>query len=195
MQSLAARSKIALAFVWLAFLGACSPEKLMDMVVPEQDRAFSQAMVENLRAGNRAWLQAHLDPQLWAVSEGDIEPARRKYPHVHGTNRLTSYTRDNGVVGERQNRVRKTFEILTDGGSSWAVTRFRTESTGGPDLVVEWEVERLDSEPAFLRIERATRGWRPATLVALGIGLGASIAIGVTALLFLWRRRRKKSSG
>ena len=177
----------AAALAFLALLAACTMRSAIDSFTSEEDRAFAQAMVDHLRAGDADWLQGRFEPSLWEQSAKRIGEASQLYPDVPGETRIVSFSVSSGTTNGSFER-RKEFTLVTEGAGRWTVTHFRTHSTGGPDQVVEWRVTPHSSAPPELTIIEAWDRMVPFVWAGMLI-----VLVGVGALIFwLVRRSRRK---
>ncbi|MGZ8286292.1 MAG: hypothetical protein ACXW27_07680 [Allosphingosinicella sp.] len=168
-------------------LGACSLRGTIDAVTPEADRAFAGEMVSRLRSGDRAWLQRHFEPGLWAQSGEQLSAAPPLFPTETGTTELVGFNISTNMSGGRTERM-KEFTLVTHGGGRWTVTAFATYSTGGPDRVTQWSVVPHSTIPPELAmIEAMDRAlpWVWAWLAIFLVGGGGLI-------VWLVRRSRRK---
>jgi hypothetical protein len=168
-------------------LAACSVRGTLDAVTPEADRAFAREMVSRLRTGDRAWLQRHFDPELWANSGEQIGGLPPLFPAEAGTTELISFHISTNTTNGRTERS-KEFTLVTQGGGRWTVTGFRTYSTGGPDRVVQWLVVPHKTIPPELAMVQA---WDRALPWVWG-GLLVFLIGGGGLIFWLVRRSRRK---
>jgi hypothetical protein len=173
--------------LFVIFLGACTMRSALDAMISPADRAFAQAMVDHLRTGDEAWLRARFRPDLWEQSAKQIGQVPEFFPTTPEATELVAYeissSNKNGAT-ERN----KAFTLVTHGGGRWTVIRFRTQSTGGPDQVVEWNVEPHRTVPPELAIIRgfdALIPWIQGGLIVIVLLAGGLI-------FWLVRRSRRK---
>lgn len=158
-------------------LAACSVRGTLDAVTPEADQVFAREMVAKLRAGDRAWLQRHFDPELWAKSGEQIGAVPSLFPAEAGSTELIGFHVSSSLTNGRTERS-KAYNLVTQGGGRWTVTDFRTYSTGGPDRVVQWSVVPHDAIPPELAMIEAwdkALPWVWGTLLAVLLGGGGLI--------------------
>jgi hypothetical protein len=171
----------------LVLLGACSLRGAIEAATPKSDRAFAQEMVVHLRGGDRAWLEKHFTPELWAESVGDLESVPPLFPKEIGKTEILAFQISTNMANGRTERS-KSFTLVTQGAGRWTVTDFSTHSTGGPDRVVQWTVTPYDKPPPELAmldgIDRVLP-WAGAVFVLLLLGGGGLI-------FWLVRRSQRK---
>lgn len=178
----------ALVLILCAMLAACTMRSAMNTLTSEEDRAFAQQMVERLRAGDSAWLERHFHPDLWAQSGKQVGEAPALYPDEPGTTEIVGFNVSTSTINGRTERSRE-FTLVTHGGGRWTTTWFRTQSTGGPDQVVEWRVSPSSSPPPELTMIEAWDRMVPWIWVGLAI-----VLVGMTALIvWLVRRSRRRN--
>jgi hypothetical protein len=168
-------------------LGACTLRSAINTMTSEEDRAFAQAMVDNLRSGNSAWLQQHFRPDLWQDSAKQMAQVPSMFPGERGNTEIVNFsvsTNMSGGVTERN----KEFTLVTQGGGRWTVTRFRTFSSGGPDQVVQWSVVPHTTAPPELAVMETWDAMVP------WIWAGLLIFVAFVGGLIFWliRRSRRK---
>jgi hypothetical protein len=168
-------------------LAACTMRSAINTMTSEEDRAFAQAMVDNLRSGNAAWLQQHFRPDLWQDSAKQMAQVPAMFPGDRGTTEIVNF----GVSTNMTNGVterNKEFALVTEGGERWTVTRFRTFSSGGPDQVVQWSVVPHTSPPPELAVMET---W---DRIVPWIWAGLLIFVALVGGLIFWlvRRSRRK---
>ena len=171
----------------ILLLGACALRSAINAMTSEEDRAFAQAMVDNLRRGNSAWLEQHFQPELWQQSGKQMTDVPGMFPRETGTTEIVSFSTSTNMSDGRSQR-NKEFTLVTHGGGRWTVTRFRTYSMGGPDRVVEWSVVPHGSPPPELTMIETWDAMVPWIWGALIVTLAG------VALLIIWlvRRSRRK---
>lgn len=170
-------------------LGACSMRTALDALSSEQDRAFAQEMVSRLRAGDRAWLERHFDPELWTRSREQVASAPALFPEIGGKTELIGFNMSTNIVDGRTQRS-KQFTLATEGGGRWAVTSFQTYSTGGPDRVVQWSVAPHSERPPEVAMIEAWEAVVPWVWAGM-----AAVLLAMTALIFwLVRRSRRREA-
>ena len=166
-------------------LAACTMRSAINTMTSEEDRAFAQAMVDNLRSGNAAWLQQHFRPDLWQDSAKQMAQVPSMFPGERGTTEIVNFSvstnMSNGVT-ERN----KEFALVTQGGGRWTVTRFRTYSSGGPDQVVQWSVVPHTSAPPELAMMETWDSLVP------WIWAGLLIFVALVGGLIFWLIRRSR---
>lgn len=181
-------------FVLLLVLlvGACSLRGAMNAMTSPEDRAFAQAMVDNLRSNNTAWLEQRFDPDLWAESGKQLGGVPALYPTVPGTTELVSYSVNSNNIGSAASERTQEFTMVTEGGGRWAVTKFRTFATGGgPPRVVQWSVVPHTSAPPELTMLRAMDSAVP---WIWGGGLFVLLLVAGIVVLIVRSNRRKRDS-
>ena len=177
----------ALIVILCALLAACTMRSAINALSSEEDRAFAQQMVERLRAGDAAWLEQRFHPDLWAQSAKQIAGVPGLYPTVPGTTEFVGFNISTNTVNGSTERIRE-FTLVTHGGGRWTTTSFRTESTGGPDLVMEWRVTPSSTAPPELTMIETWDRMVPWIWAGLAI-----VLIGFTVLIvWLVRRSRRK---
>jgi hypothetical protein len=187
-MDMAARRFFALVFVLL--LGACSLRGAMNAMTSPEDRAFAQAMVANLRSDNEAWLERHFDPDLWAESGKRLSEVPALYPSAPGPTELVSYSFNSSNIGSASAERTQEFTLVTEGGGRWAVTRFRTEATGGrPARVVQWSVVPHATEPPELAILKTMDKAVP--WIWGGVIVMLLLVAGIVVLIVRHNRRRR----
>ena len=134
-----------------ALLAACTMRAAINTMTSEEDRAFAQAMVDNLRHGNSAWLQQHFRSDLWDESSKQMSGVPAMFPREAGATEIVNFSVSTNMSGGTTER-NKEFTLVTQGGGRWTVTRFRTYSSGGPDQVVQWSVVPHTSAPPELAV-------------------------------------------
>jgi hypothetical protein len=171
----------------LLLLGACTLRDTMDHFLPEADRAFALEMVSQLSKGDQAWLERHFEPQQWAQSRHRLAAVPGLFPRGGGRSEVISFhIATNFAVGRTERS--KEFTLATEGEGRWTITRFRTYSTGGPDLVTEWSVVRHSSKPPEVALLDTFDSVLPWVWAGTGV-----IMIGFGALIFwLVRRSRRR---
>jgi hypothetical protein len=188
-EAMAMRRLFLLLLVGL--VAACSLRSAMNAMTSPEDRAFAQAMVDNLKSGNQAWLERHFDPQLWQESSKQLVDVPALYPTVPGPTELVSYnfqTRNMGAAAER----RQEFTLVTAGGGRWAVTSFRTLAMGGDaPRVVQWRVVPHTTEPQELAMLRSMD--RAVPWMWAGAGAVILFLVGIVWLIVRSNRRKRDS--
>jgi hypothetical protein len=175
-----------LFLLMLLLLGACSMRSAINSFTSAEDRALGQDMVSRLRSGDRAWLQRHFAPELWATSNDQLAAAPALYPSQAGTTELVGFNISTNMInGQRTERGRQ-FTLVTHGGGRWTTTSFRTYSNGGPDKVVQWSVVPHSAPPPELA---AIDAW-DAALPWVWAGMTVTLC-GFGALIF-WLVRRSR---
>lgn len=173
----------------VGLLAACSMRSAMNAMTSEEDRAFAQAMVDNLRGGNQEWLERHFEPQLWQESAKQLGEVPALYPTVPGTTELVSYNFNSSNVGGGAERSQE-FTLITEGGGRWAVTRFRTFAAGGAaPRVVQWSVVPHTTAPAELTMLRAMD--RAVPWMRAGAGFVLLLVAGIVVLIVRSNRRKR----
>jgi hypothetical protein len=171
-------------------LGACSLRGAMNAMTSPEDRAFAQAMVANLRSDNEAWLEQHFAPDLWAESGKRLGEVPALYPSAPGPTELVSYSFNSNNIGSASSERTQEFTLVTEGGGRWAVTRFRTQATGGrPAQVVQWSVVPHTTEPpelAILKTMDKAVPWIWGGVVAMLL-----LIAGIVVLVVRHNRRRR----
>lgn len=171
----------------LLVLGACSLRGAIDAVTPEADHAFAREMVSRLRNGDRAWLQRHFAPELWAQGGEQLAAAPALFPKEPGTTQMIGFNISTNMSGGRTERS-KEYTLVTHGGGRWTVTGFATYSTGGPDRVVQWSVVPHSTIPPELAVLEAWDRALPWVWAGMAVAL-----LGMGSLIFwLVRRSRRK---
>lgn len=177
----------------VGLVAACSMRSAMNAMTSPEDRAFAQAMVDNLRSGNQAWLERHFDPELWRESSKRLAEVPALYPTAPGATEMVSYnfqTRNVGAAAER----RQEFTLVTEGGGRWAVTSFRTFAAGGAaPKVVQWRVVPHATEPQELAMLRSMD--RAVPWMWAGVGAVILFLVGIVALIVRSNRRRRNAVG
>lgn len=136
--------------------GACSLRGAMNAMTSPEDRAFAQAMVDNLRSGNETWLQQHFHADLWTESGKQLAGVPALYPDVPGTTELVAYSVNSSNIGSAASERTQEFTLVTEGGGRWAVTKFSTLATGGgPPRVMQWSVVPHTTSPPELTMLKA----------------------------------------
>jgi hypothetical protein len=187
-MDMAARRVFVLIFVLL--LGACSLRGAMNAMTSPEDRAFAQAMVDNLKGNNQAWLESHFDPDLWAESGKELGRVPALYPSVPGPTELVSYSFNSSNIGSASSERTQDFTLVTEGGGRWAVTRFRTHATGGRAAqVVQWSVVPHQSEPPELAILKTMDKAVP--WIWGGLIFVLLVIVGIMVLIVRSSRRRR----
>jgi hypothetical protein len=172
----------------LLLLGACSLRAALDTLTPEKDRAFAGEMVTRLRGGDRAWLERHFDPELWAKSGGQLAGVPALFPSEAGKTEIIGFHLSSSLANGRSVRS-KQFTLVTQGGGRWTVTSFQTYSAGGPDKVVQWSVVPHSSPPPeVVMIET----WDAALPWFRGGMAVCLLAIGGLVFWLVRRSRRKR---
>ncbi len=163
----------------------------MNAMTSEEDRAFAQAMVDNLRNGNQAWLEQHFDPELWQQSAKQLGEVPALYPPVPGATELVSYNFHSSNIGGAAERSQE-FTLVTEGGGRWAVTRFRTFAAGGAaPRVVQWSVVPHPTAPPELAMLRAMD--RAVPWLWAGAGFVLLLVAGIIWLIVRSNRRKRDS--
>ena len=179
-----------LCLLLIVLAAACSLRSAIETMTTPEDRAFAQAMVDNLRSGNAAWLEQHFAPELWQQSAKEIGEVPGRFPSERGTTEIVNFSVSTSMTNGRTER-NKEFRLVTHGGGRWTVTAFRTFSSGGPDRVVQWSVEPRSTQPEELKMMEA---WDRALPWVWGVFLVVVVAFG--ALVFwLVRRSRRRRAG
>lgn len=177
----------------VGLLAACSLRGAMNAMTSEEDRAFAQAMVDNLRSGNQAWLEQHFDAQLWQESAKRLPEAPVLYPPAPGTTELVSYNFQSNNLGSGAQRSQE-FTLVTEGGGRWAVTRFRTFAAGGAaPRVVQWSVVPHTTEPSELTMLKAMD--RAVPWMWAGAGFVLLLVVGIVVLIVRSNRRKRDLTG
>ena len=109
------------------------------------------------------------------------------YPSGEAETKLVGFNISSSMTNDRTER-NKEFTLVTHGGGRWTTTNFRTYSTGGPDLVVQWSVTPHSSPPPELTMIETWDAMVPWIWAGLLIAL---IAI-VTLIVWLVRRSRRR---
>lgn len=183
-----ARRFFVLLFVLL--LGACSLRGAMNAMTSEEDRAFAQAMVDNLKSGNEAWLRQHFHPDLWEESGKQLAGVPAMFPAEPGTTELVAYHFESTNLGAAAERTQD-FTLVTEGGGRWAVTRFRTFAAGGgPRQVTQWSVVPHTTEPSELAVLKAMD--RAVPWIWAGVGFVILLVAGIVVLIVRKNRRRRR---
>ncbi|HYI63958.1 MAG TPA: hypothetical protein VEW71_03645 [Allosphingosinicella sp.] len=183
-----ARRTLLLFLVLLA--GACSLRGAMNAMTSPEDRAFAQAMVDNLRSGNEAWLQQRFDAELWTESGKQLAGVPALYPNVPGTTELVAYSVNSNNIGSASSERTQEFTMVTEGGGRWAVTKFRTLAAGGaPPRVVQWSVVPHTTEPSELAILKAMDKAVP--WIWGGLIFVLLLIAGIVVLIVRGNRRRR----
>ena len=177
----------SLCLLLIVLVGACSLRSAIQTMTSPEDRAFAQAMVDNLRSGNAAWLEQHFAPDLWQQSAKEMSEVPARFPRERGTTEIVNFSVSTNVTNGRTERD-KAFTLVTHAGGRWTVTSFRTHSTGGPDRVVEWSVVPRSTQPEELQMMEA---WDRALPWVWG-GLLFVLAALVALIVWLVRRSRRK---
>ena len=178
----------SLLLLLTVLLAACTMRSAINTMTSQEDRAFAQAIVDNLRGGNAPWLQQHFRPDLWRDSAKQMAQVPSMYPGERGTTEIVNFSVSTNIsngVTERN----KEFTLVTEGGGRWTVTRFRTFSSGGPDQVVQWSVVPHTSPPPEMAVMETWDAMVP------WIWGGLLIFIALIGGLIFWlvRRCRRKS--
>ncbi|HKR24986.1 MAG TPA: hypothetical protein VJS15_06990 [Allosphingosinicella sp.] len=175
----------------VGLLAACSLRGAMNAMTSEEDRAFAQAMVDNLRTGNHAWLEQHFDPALWQESSKQLAEVPALYPPVPGTTELVAYNFQSNNLGSGAQRNQE-FTLVTEGGGRWAVTRFKTFAAGGAaPRVVQWSVVPHATEPSELTMLKAMD--RAVPWMWGGAGFVLLLIVGIVWLIVRSNRRKRDS--
>lgn len=171
-------------------LGACSMRGAMNAMTSPEDRALAQAMVDNLRTNNQAWLEQHFTPELWAESGKSLGEAAALYPSPPESTELVSYSVNSSNIGSPSNERSQEFTLVTSGGGRWAVTRFRTQSHGGGAArVVAWSVVPRTTEPPELTVLKTMD--RAVPWIWGGLLVFALLVVGIVVLIVRSNRRRR----
>ena len=176
-----------LCLLLIVLASACSLRSAIQTMTSPEDRAFAQAMVDNLRSGNAAWLEQHFAPELWQRSAKEMSDVPGRFPSERGTTEIINFSVSTNVANGRTERD-KAFTLVTHGGGRWTVTAFRTYATGGPDRVVDWSVVAHSAPPPELAMMEA---WDKALPWIWG-GLLFVLAAIVALIVWLVRRSRRK---
>lgn len=177
----------------VGLLAACSLRGAMNAMTSEEDRAFAQAMVDNLRSGNQAWLEQHFAPELWQASAKELGDVPALYPSVPGTTELVSYNFQSNNLGSGAQRTQE-FTLVTEGGGRWAVTRFRTFAAGGAaPRVTQWSVVPHATAPPELTMLRAMD--RAVPWMWAGAGFVLLLVVGIVVLIVRSNRRKRDLLG
>lgn len=172
--------------------GACSLRGAMNAMTSPEDRAFAQAMVDNLRSNNSAWLEQRFDPNLWAESGKQLGGVPALYPTVPGTTELVSYSVNSSNIGSAASERTQEFTMVTEGGGRWAVTKFRTFATGGgPSRVVQWSVVPHTTSPPELTMLKAMD--RAVPWIWGGLLFVVLLIAGIVVLIVRSNRRKRDS--
>lgn len=183
---------------WLVLLlavlvGACSLRGAMNAMTSPEDRAFAQAMVDNLKSNDQAWLERHFHPDLWAESGKQLGGVAALYPSAPGATELVSYSVNSNNIGSASAERTQEFTLVTEGGGRWAVTRFRTHSTGGgAPRIVQWSVVPHTSEPPELAILKTMD--RAVPWIWGGIIFVLLLVVGIIVLIVRSNRRRRAAA-
>lgn len=176
--------------VFVLFLGACSLRGAMNAMTSPEDRAFAQAMVDNLKGNDQAWLERHFRPDLWAESGKQLAGVPALYPSAPGPTELVSYSVNSSNIGSASSERTQEFTLVTEGGGRWAVTRFRTHATGGgAPRVVQWSVVPHATEPPELAILKTMDKAVP--WIWGGIIFVLLLIVGIIVLIVRSSRRRR----
>ena len=179
--------------VFVLFLGACSLRGAMNAMTSPEDRAFAQAMVDNLKGNNQAWLERHFRPDLWAESGKQLAGVPALYPSAPGPTELVSYSVNSSNIGSPSNERSQEFTLVTSGGGRWAVTRFRTQSHGGGAArVVAWSVEPRTAEPPELTVLKTMD--RAVPWIWGGLIVFLLLVVGIIVLIVRSNRRRRAAA-
>ena len=181
----------SLCLFLIVLAGACSLRSAINTMTSPEDRAFAQAMVDNLRAGNAAWLEQHFAPELWQRSAKEMSEVPGRFPAERGTTEIVNFSVSTSITNGRSER-NKEFTLVTHGGGRWTVTAFRTYATGGPDRVVEWSVVPHNTAPPELAMMEAWDAALPWFWGGLLLGLAG---IGWLIFWLVRRSRRKRAAG
>ena len=166
-------------------LAACTMRSAINTMTSEQDRAFAQAMVDNLRRGNTDWLQQHFRPDLWQQSAKQMAGVPAMFPAETGTTEIVNFSTSTNMTNGRTERNRE-FTLVTHGGGRWTVTRFRIYSDGGRDQVVAWSVVPHSTAPEELTVIQAWDSIVP------WIWAGLVILVAAVGGLIFWLVRRSR---
>jgi|GEM_PF-2684664 len=178
----------------ILILGACSLRGAMNAMTSEEDRAFAQATVDNLRTNNQAWLEQHFAPELWAQSGKQLGDVPALYPASPGPTELVSYSFNSSNVGGPSAERSQEFTLVTEGGGRWAVTRFRTHASGGAAArIVQWSVVPHTTEPPELAILKAMDKAVP--WIWGGFLFVLLLIVGIVVLVVRSSRRRRPGPG
>jgi len=173
-------------------LGACSLRSAMNAMTSPEDRAFAQAMVDNLKSNNQSWLEQRFDPDLWAQSGKQLGEVPALYPSVPGPTELVSYSVNSNNIGSSSAQRTQEFTLVTEGGGRWAVTSFRTQGTGGaPARVVQWSVVPHTSEPPELAVLKAMDKAVP--WIWGGLIFVLLLIVGIIVLIVRHNRRKRET--
>ena len=170
----------------LLLLVACSLRTAIDTFTSEEDRAFAHDMVERLRAGDAAWLEQRFSRDLWARSATPLARAPALFPREPGETEIVAADVSTDISGGISRR-QLGFTLVTAGDGQWTVTRFRTESRGGPDEVVQWSVTRQQVPPIELQL---IEGWDRALAWLRILGPLALLAV-VGLVVWIVRHNRR----
>lgn len=179
-----------LVLVLVLVLGACTLRGAMNAMTSPEDRVFAQAMVDNLKSNNQAWLERHFHPDLWAESGKQLGGVPALYPAAPGATDLVSYSVNSSNIGSPSSERTQEFTLVTEGGGRWAVTRFRTHAPGGRAAqVVQWSVVPHTTEPAELAILKTMDKAVP--WIWGGVIFFLLLVVGIIVLIVRSSRRRR----
>ena len=178
----------SLILVLALLVGACTMRSAINTMTSQEDRAFAQAMVDNLRRGNTAWLQQHFRPDLWESSAKQIADVPAMFPSEAGTTEIVNFSVSTNLTNGTTER-NKEFALVTQAGGRWTVTRFRTFSSNGPEQVVQWSVVPSNSPPPELAVMETWDSIVPWIWAGLFIILAA---VGGLVFWLVRRSRRKR---
>ncbi|MBC2778165.1 hypothetical protein [Parasphingopyxis marina] len=174
--------------LFAAMLAACTMEGMIDRMVGEEDQAFVQQFVSDMREGDMEALEAVIDPDIWKESAGEFEQAAASYPEGEGETRIISYSMNSTSLGDNA-PTNKEFTLVTTDDSYWTVTRINTYQRGGSPTVTAWSVEGMDEPPAEMEALETVG----TVLTVAGIGLLIFVGIVIWLVVFLVRRSNRKS--
>jgi len=169
-------------------LAACTMEGMIDRMVGDEDQAFVQQFVSDMREGDMAALEAVIDPDIWKDSAGEFDQAAASFPEGEGETRIISYSMNSTSLGDNA-PTNKEFTVVTTDDSYWTVTHINTYQRGSTPTVTGWSVEGMDEPPAELEALETVG----TVMTALAVGLLVFIAIVIWLIIFLVRRSNRKS--
>lgn len=171
----------------LLLTAGCTMEGAINRMSSAEDRAFAQAIVEDIRSGEAARLRPQFDPELWAKSGEQLANARTLFPGGAGETRLIGYHVSTNV-DTSGSRTEKQFTLITTDGSHWTQTEVSTLAENGPARVVSWNVQGFDRPPPELESYETMASLLP---VLQGAALLFVLAIGVLIFWLVRRSRRR----
>lgn len=177
----------AATMLFAAALAACSMQGMIDRMVSDEDKAFVDDFIEDIRGGDLAGLETVVDPDIWKESADQFAQAASEFPEGEVENQIVSYSFNSQSLGDNA-PTNKEFTVVTSGDDHWTITRIGTYQRGGAPTVTSWSVEGTDEPPAELEaLDTVGKVFMWAGIIFL-----AFVAFLIWLIVFLVRRSRRK---